>query len=267
MSDKEGQQEKGKGKTPRKGNKKGKGKDSNKGNTGSDEAGGSGETNVTSQEFMGLQAQQEEQQGEIRSLKTHLTEMQKQLEESRNSNEEMKAMILKLLNATGNVTDVPKESDSNITEVGSDEPDDSSNDSGVETEETDDDEVLVNANVRKEISRAFIDYQRQLDAVDQNKRNCPIRKKSHMEWMITLNKNMKAIGMGKIVHEKHEKWLKYRASKNQIRRENAQLQEHVLKRVLNTYVTNGAARTALEKAMTETRDARAQYEAVRDARP
>ena len=60
--------------------------------------------------------------------------MQKQLEESRNSNEEMKAMILKLLNATGNVTDVPKESDSNITEVGSDEPDDSSNDSGVVTE-------------------------------------------------------------------------------------------------------------------------------------
>ena len=178
MSDKEGQQEKGKGKTPRKGNKKGKGKDSNKGNTGSDEAGGSGETNVTSQEFMGLQAQQEEQQGEIRSLKTHLTEMQKQLEESRNSNEEMKAMILKLLNATGNVTDVPKESDSNITEVGSDEPDDSSNDSGVETEETDDDEVLVNANVRKQISYAFSDYQRQLDTVEPNRRNCPIRKKS-----------------------------------------------------------------------------------------
>ena len=46
MSDKERQQETRKGKTPKKGNKKGKGKDSNN-DTGSDEAGGSGEKNVT----------------------------------------------------------------------------------------------------------------------------------------------------------------------------------------------------------------------------
>ena len=46
---------------------------------------------------MGLQAQQEEQQDEIRSLKTHLTEMQEQLEEARNSNAEMKAMLVKVL--------------------------------------------------------------------------------------------------------------------------------------------------------------------------
>ena len=123
MSDKERQQGKEKGKTPRKGSKKAKGKDSNKGSTGSDEAGGSGETDVTNLEFMDLQAQQEEQQDEIRSLKTHLTEMQGQLEEARNSNEEMKAMIVKLLNATRRTTDVPKESDSNATEVGSDESD------------------------------------------------------------------------------------------------------------------------------------------------
>ena len=83
--------------------------------------------------------------------------------------------------------------------------------------------------------------------------------------MINLNKNMTAIGMGRIVHEKREKWLRYRVSKKRERRENAQLQEHVIKRVLNTYVTNGAARTALEKAVTEKGDARAQYEAVRDA--
>ena len=103
MSDKERQQETRKGKTPKKGNKKGKGKDSNN-DTGSDEAGGSGETNVTNLEFMDLQAQQEEQQGEIQSLKLQLTEMQEQLVEARSSNDEMKGMILQLLNATKTTT-------------------------------------------------------------------------------------------------------------------------------------------------------------------
>ena len=69
MSDKERQQETRKGKTPKKGNKKGKGKDSNN-DTGSDEAGGSGERNVTEMEFMDLQAQQEEQHDKIESLQT-----------------------------------------------------------------------------------------------------------------------------------------------------------------------------------------------------
>ena len=249
MSDKERQQGKEKtGKTPKKGNKKAKGKDSNKGSTGSDEAGGSGETNVTNVEFMDLQAQQEEQHDEIRSLQMDLTEMKGQLEEARASNAEMKAMLVKVLNAVKTTTNVPEEGDADANAAGHDEPEGSSSDSGFETEETDDDEVLADANMRKQISYAFSDYRRQLDTVEPNRRNCPIRKKSHMEWMINLNKNMTAIGMGKIVHEKHEKWLKYRASKNRVRRENAQLQEHVLKRVLNTYVTNGAARTALEKA-------------------
>ena len=71
--------------------------------------------------------------------------------------------------------------------------------------------------------------------------------------------------MGKIVHEKKDKWLKYRTSKKEERRENARLQEYVLKRVLNTYVTSGAARTALEKTIKDKGDARAQYEAVRGA--
>ena len=232
MSDKERQQGKEKtGKTPKKGNKKAKGKDSNKVSTGSDEAGGSGETNVTNVEFMDLQAQQEEQHDEIRSLQTDLTEMKGQLEEARASNAEMKAMLVKVLNAVKTTTNVPEESDADANVAGHDEPEDSSNDSGVETEETDDDEVLADANMRKQISYAFSDYQRQLDTVEPNRRNCPIRKKSHMEWMINLNKNMTAIGMGKIVHEKHEKWLKYRASKNRVRRENAQLQEHVLRKI------------------------------------
>ena len=59
--------------------------------------------------------------------------------------------------------------------------------------------------------------------------------------------------------------MKFKTSRKSERRENARLQEHVLKRVLNTYVTTGAARTALEKAVKEKGDARAQYEAVRDA--
>ena len=93
--------------------------------------------------------------------------------------------------------------------------------------------MLADANMRKQISYSFSDYQKQLDTVEPSKRNCPIRKKSHMEWMINLNKNMTAIGMGRIVHEKREKWLRYRVSKKRERRENAQLQEHVIKRVLN----------------------------------
>ena len=125
MSDKERQQETRKGKTPKKGNKKGKGKDSNN-DTGSDEAGGSGETDVTNLEFMDLQAQQEEQQDEIKSLKMQLTEMQGQFKEARDSNEEMKAMLLKLLNAAKPTTDVPEENDTDAIEAGCDEPEDSS---------------------------------------------------------------------------------------------------------------------------------------------
>ena len=71
MSERERQQETRKGKTPKRGNKKGKGKDNSNNDTGSDEAGGSGETDVTNLEFMDLQAQQEEQQDEIKSLKMH----------------------------------------------------------------------------------------------------------------------------------------------------------------------------------------------------
>ena len=265
MSDKERQQETRKGKTPKRGNKKGKGKDNSNNDTGSDEAGGSGETDVTNLEFMDLQAQQEEQQGEIQSLKLQLTEMQGQLVEARSSNDEMKGMILQLLNATKTTTDVPKENDADTIEAGCDEPEDSSSDSGMETGETDDDEELVNDKLRKRISYAFSDYQRQLDTVEPSRRNCPVNKKTHMNWMINLSKNMEAIGMGKIVHENKQKWVKFKMSKKSKRRENARLQEHVLKRVLNTYVTTGAARTALEKAVKEKGDARAQYEAVRDA--
>ena len=115
MSDKERQQGKEKtGKTPKKGNKKAKGKDSNKGSTGSDEAGGSGETNVTNVEFMDLQAQQEEQHDEIRSLQTDLTEMKGQLEEARASNAEMKAMLVKVLNAVKTTTNVPEEQETEL---------------------------------------------------------------------------------------------------------------------------------------------------------
>ena len=211
MSDKERQQETRKGKTPKKGNKKGKGKDSNN-DTGSDEAGGSGEKNVTEMEFMDLQAQQEEQQGEIQSLKLQLTEMQEQLVEARSSNDEMKGMILQLLNATKATTDVPKENDADTIEAGCDEPEDSSSDSGMETGETDDDEELVNDKLRKRISYAFSDYQRQLDTVEPSRRNCPVNKKTHMNWMINLSKNMEAIGMGKIVHENKQKWVKFKMS-------------------------------------------------------
>ena len=79
--------------------------------TGSDEAEGSGETNVINLEFMDLQAQQEEQHDEIRSLQTDLTEMKGQLEEARASNAEMKAMLVKVLNAVKTTTNVPEEGD------------------------------------------------------------------------------------------------------------------------------------------------------------
>ena len=58
------------------------------------------------------------QQGEIQSLKLQLTEMQEQLVEARSSNDEMKGMILQLLNATKTTTDVPKENDADTIEGG-----------------------------------------------------------------------------------------------------------------------------------------------------
>ena len=234
MSSKEGNR---KEKTPSKrgGKKQGKGKDNR--DTGVGDAGDSGDENATKEELQDLQTQQEEQCNEIKTLKIQLTAMQGQLEEARNGNAEMKAMLVQLINASKVATNSPEEGDTSSSGTRSEEPDNSNSDSGGETEETDDDEMLADANMRKQISYSFSDYQKQLDTVEPSKRNCPIRKKSHMEWMINLNKNMTAIGMGKIVHEKREKWLRYRVSKKRERRENAQLQEHVIKRVLNTYVT------------------------------
>ena len=119
MSSKEGNR---KEKTPsKKGKKQAKGKDNR--DTGIGDAGDSGDENATKEELQDLQTQQEEQCNEIKTLKIQLTAMQGQLEEARNGNAEMKAMLVQLINASKVATNSPEEGDTSSSGTGSEEPD------------------------------------------------------------------------------------------------------------------------------------------------